>query len=115
MTLSMPNSNDTNEGFFVEVSLSPLDLGVYSNVRQIKGLTNDQLVSELVSFGLQLLVSELPVLSPDEPIGRDLERSVAGAGESLRQLGTLLGGAEKILLDAAALREHLDRTLARRP
>lgn len=111
----MPNIVDSKETFFVEISLSPVDLGVYSFVRQAKGLTNDRLVSELVSFGLQLLVSELPVLSPDQPIGSDLQQSVAAAGESLRRLGSLLGGAEKILLDAAALREHLDRTLARRP
>jgi hypothetical protein len=110
----MPNIADSKETFFVEVSLSSADLAVYSFVRQAKGLANDRLVSELVSFGLQLLVSEMP-LSADQPIGTDLERSVAAAGESLRRLGSLLSGAEKILLDAAALREHLDRTLARRP
>lgn len=62
-----------------------------------------------VAFCLQLLVSEISALGANRPLDEDLEQTVCNLTAHLKQLGSLLGGAEKILLDAAALREQLAR------
>lgn len=105
----------TQEAFIVGVSLSPEEVGLYSSIRQAKGLSNDQMISEMTAFCLRLLLPELAVLSPQDPFAEDLERAVGSTSDSLRRLSNLLSGAEKVLLDAAALREHMSHNLPREP
>ena len=95
--------------FLATISLSSSELGLYAAVRSAKKLTNDEAVSVMVAFCLQLLVSEISALGANRPLDEDLERTVCNLTAHLKQLGSLLGGAEKILLDAAALREQLAR------
>ena len=93
--------------FLVTVTLSPSELGLYAAVSKAKKITNDQVVSAMVAFCLQLLVSEVSMLSASRRLDDDLERTVLNLAAHLRRLTTLLAGAEKILLDAATLREQL--------
>ncbi len=95
------------KNFLVTVTLSPSELGLYAAVRRAKKLTNDEAVSVMVAFCLQLLVSELSSLGSNRPLAEDLERTIFNLTAHLKQASSLLGGAEKILLDAAALREQL--------
>ncbi len=95
--------------FLATIALPASELGLYAAVRQAKRLTNDQIVSAMVTFCLQLLVSEISTLSADESLEEDLERMALHHATHVKQLSSLLAGAEKILLDAAALREQLAR------
>ncbi|MBL9187519.1 MAG: hypothetical protein JNK23_08590 [Opitutaceae bacterium] len=93
----------------VTVSLAPSELGLYAAVRHAKRVSNDAVVSAMVAFCLQLLAAESASLTGDTPLDDDLERAALNLTAELKRLGSLLAGAEKILLDAAALRDQLAR------
>lgn len=98
---------NTSKPFLVTVALSPSELGLYAAIRQAKRLSNEEAVSAMVAFCLQALVSETSTLSAECALEDDIERTVLNHAAHAKQLGSLLAGAEKILLDAAALREQL--------
>lgn len=95
--------------FVVTVSLAPSELGLYAAVRQAKQISNDAVVSAMVAFCLQLLASEPSSSAPTSVLDDDLERAVLTLATEVKRVGSLLAGAEKVLLDAAALRDQLAR------
>ncbi len=101
--------------FVVSVSLAPSELGLYAAVRQAKRSSNDAVVSAMVAFALQLLAAESAALTGDTPLDDDLERAALTLTAERKRLSTLLAGAEKILLDAAALRDQLARHATSQP
>jgi hypothetical protein len=101
--------------FVVTVALSPADAGLFTAVAHAKGTTNDETATFCVSFCLQLLASELPSLSAGRSLQDDLEHVLLNLSAEKKRGSLLLAGAEKILREAAALREQVARQTATRP
>ena len=99
----------------VTVALTPSEAGLFTAVGQAKQTPNDEVVSAFASFCLQLLASELPALSAGKPLQEDLEHVVLNLSAEIQRTGLLLAGAEKILREAAVLREQVSRESARPP
>ena len=101
--------------FVVTVSLSPADAGLFSAVAHAKNLSNDAAIGTCVSFCLQLLASELPSLSAGRSLQDDLELVLLNLSAEKQRASLLLAGAEKVLREAATLREQVTRQAAGRP
>ena len=98
--------------FIATVALSPSDLGLYSALRQVKKISNDETVSAMVAFCLQVLAGEFSTLSAEGRLGEDLDRANFTFTAQKKQFGLIMAGAEKVLLDTSALREQLSRQVA---
>jgi len=101
--------------FVVTIALLPADAGLFTAVAQAKGTTNDETATFCVSFCLQLLASELPSLGAGNSLQEDLEHVLLNLSAEKQRGGLILAGAEKILREAAALREQVARHTAKRP
>lgn len=101
--------------FVVTVALLPADAGLFTAVAQAKGTTNDETTTACVAFCLQLLASELPSLAAGKSLQEDLEHVLLNLSAEKQRGSLLLAGAEKILREAAALREQVARHTAQRP
>ena len=104
-----------SKSFVVTIALAPSDAGLFAAVVQAKGATNDQTATAFVAFGLQLLASDLPALAAARPLSEDLEHVTLNLAAEKQRGFLLLAGAEKVLREAAALREQVARETAKRP
>lgn len=100
--------------FVVTLSLTPADAGLFTAIAQAKGIANDAAAIACVSFCLQLLASDLPSLSAAKPLHEDLDQALLNFSAEKQRAGLLIAGAEKVLREAAALREQVARQTAKR-